>query len=72
MRCSIKPAWHASAALLSVRTGKGYLRFSVANSYENLMSAVERIREFLNTTVLAKVAHSKTKNPTRQVPDRVS
>jgi len=27
--------------------GEGYLRFSVANSYENLMSAVERIREFL-------------------------
>jgi len=27
--------------------GEGYLRFSVANSYENLMAAVERMREFL-------------------------
>ncbi len=27
--------------------GEGYLRFSVANSFDNLMSAVERIREFL-------------------------
>ena len=28
--------------------GEGYLRFSYANSYENLMEAVERIRCFLN------------------------
>jgi aspartate aminotransferase len=27
--------------------GEGYLRFSIANSYENLMAAVERIRTFL-------------------------
>ena len=27
--------------------GEGYLRFSYANSYERLMEAVERIREFL-------------------------
>ena len=27
--------------------GEGYLRFSTANSYENLMEAVERIRRFL-------------------------
>jgi aspartate aminotransferase len=27
--------------------GEGYLRFSIANSYENLMEAVERIRKFL-------------------------
>jgi aspartate aminotransferase len=27
--------------------GEGYLRFSIANSYENLMDAVERIRAFL-------------------------
>jgi aspartate/methionine/tyrosine aminotransferase len=27
--------------------GEGYLRFSVANSLENLMAAVERIRAFL-------------------------
>jgi aspartate/methionine/tyrosine aminotransferase len=27
--------------------GEGYLRFSIANSYENLMAAVERIRAFL-------------------------
>jgi aspartate aminotransferase len=27
--------------------GEGYLRFSVANSYQNLMTAVERIGEFL-------------------------
>ena len=27
--------------------GEGYLRFSVANSNENLMAAIERIREFL-------------------------
>ena len=27
--------------------GTGYLRFSYANSYENLMDAVERIRKFL-------------------------
>ena len=29
------------------RYGEGYLRFSVANSYENLMSAVARIKDFL-------------------------
>ncbi len=27
--------------------GEGYLRFSIANSFENLMAAVERMREFL-------------------------
>lgn len=27
--------------------GEGYLRFSVANSYENLMAAIEQMREFL-------------------------
>jgi aspartate/methionine/tyrosine aminotransferase len=27
--------------------GEGYLRFSIANSFENLMEAVERIRRFL-------------------------
>ena len=27
--------------------GEGYLRFSIANSYENLMEAVERIKNFL-------------------------
>jgi aspartate/methionine/tyrosine aminotransferase len=27
--------------------GEGYLRFSIANSYENLMAAVDRIRAFL-------------------------
>jgi aspartate/methionine/tyrosine aminotransferase len=27
--------------------GEGYLRFSIANSYENLMAAIERIRGFL-------------------------
>jgi len=29
--------------------GEGYLRLSYANSYENLMEAVERIRKFLNS-----------------------
>jgi len=29
--------------------GDGYLRFSIATSYEKLMDAVERIRKFLNT-----------------------
>ena len=29
--------------------GEGYVRFSIANSYENLMAAVERIRTFLAT-----------------------
>jgi aspartate/methionine/tyrosine aminotransferase len=29
------------------RYGEGYLRFSIANSAENLMEAVERIRRFL-------------------------
>jgi len=28
--------------------GEGYIRFSIANSYENLMDAVERIRKFLS------------------------
>jgi len=27
--------------------GEGYVRFSIANSYENLMAAVERIRKFI-------------------------
>jgi aspartate/methionine/tyrosine aminotransferase len=27
--------------------GEGYLRFSIANSYENLMAAIDRIGEFL-------------------------
>ncbi|MCX6635471.1 MAG: pyridoxal phosphate-dependent aminotransferase, partial [Acidobacteria bacterium] len=30
--------------------GEGYLRLSYANSYENLMEAVERIRKFLTRT----------------------
>ena len=30
--------------------GEGYLRFSIANSHEKLMAAVDRIRNFLNTT----------------------
>jgi aspartate aminotransferase len=29
--------------------GEGYLRFSIASSYENLMAAIERIKEFLAT-----------------------
>ena len=29
--------------------GEGYLRFSIANSYENLMGAIERIRKFLTS-----------------------
>jgi aspartate aminotransferase len=28
--------------------GEGYLRFSIANSYENLMAAIDRIRKFLS------------------------
>jgi aspartate aminotransferase len=32
--------------------GEGYVRFSIANSYENLMAAVERIRKFLATQKL--------------------
>jgi aspartate aminotransferase len=27
--------------------GEGYIRFSIANSYENLMAAVDRVRKFL-------------------------
>jgi aspartate/methionine/tyrosine aminotransferase len=27
--------------------GEGYLRFSIANSHENLMAAVDRIRKYL-------------------------
>jgi len=27
--------------------GEGYLRFSIANSYEKLMAAVDRMRDFL-------------------------
>ncbi|MGI8744522.1 MAG: pyridoxal phosphate-dependent aminotransferase [Bryobacteraceae bacterium] len=30
--------------------GEGYLRFSIANSYDNLLAAVERIGEFLSNT----------------------
>ena len=41
----------AGVAALSGATfgeyGEGYLRFSIANSYENLMDAVERMRAFL-------------------------
>ena len=29
--------------------GEGYLRFSIANSYENLMGAIERFRKFLTS-----------------------
>jgi aspartate/methionine/tyrosine aminotransferase len=29
--------------------GEGYLRFSIANSYENLMGAIEQIRKFLTS-----------------------
>jgi aspartate/methionine/tyrosine aminotransferase len=36
--------------------GEGYLRFSIANSYENLMAAIERIGKFLtNVTTAAAV-----------------
>ena len=33
--------------------GEGYLRFSIANSYENLMAAIERIRQFLTSVNVA-------------------
>jgi len=35
--------------------GEGYLRFSIANSYENLMTAIERMRQFLTTVKAASV-----------------
>jgi aspartate aminotransferase len=35
--------------------GEGYLRFSIANSYENLMAAIERMREFLTSVNAASV-----------------
>jgi aspartate/methionine/tyrosine aminotransferase len=44
---------HAGVASLSGTAfgayGEGYLRFSIANSYEKLMAAVERIRQFLKS-----------------------
>ena len=36
--------------------GEGYLRFSIANSYENLAKAVERIGEFLKHSAAIEVA----------------
>ena len=60
--------------------GDGYLRFSIANSYEKLMDAVERIRKFLQvshdsctdvTTAECKatdlVRQFTMKNPTRRL-----
>ena len=44
--------------------GDGYLRFSIANSYEKLMDAVERIRKFL---ARLKIFGRKMKNPTRRL-----
>jgi aspartate aminotransferase len=35
--------------------GEGYLRFSIANSYENLMAAIERMRQFLTSVSAASV-----------------
>ena len=35
--------------------GEGYLRFSIANSYENLMAAIERMRQFLTSVNAASV-----------------
>lgn len=35
--------------------GEGYLRFSIANSYENLMAAIERIGQFLTSVKSASV-----------------
>ncbi len=35
--------------------GEGYLRFSIANSYENLMAAIERMRHFLSSVNAASV-----------------
>ena len=35
--------------------GEGYLRFSIANSYENLMSAIDRVRQFLTNVHAASV-----------------
>jgi aspartate aminotransferase len=35
--------------------GEGYLRFSIANSYENLMAAIERMRQFLSSVNAAAV-----------------
>ena len=35
--------------------GEGYLRFSIANSYENLMAAIERMRQFLTSVKVASV-----------------
>jgi aspartate/methionine/tyrosine aminotransferase len=45
---------HAGVACLSGASfgtaGEGYLRFSYANSYENLLEAVERIRRFMQSS----------------------
>jgi aspartate aminotransferase len=35
--------------------GEGYLRFSIANSHENLMAAIERMRQFLTSVKVASV-----------------
>ena len=52
--------------------GDGYLRFSIANSYEKLMAAVERIREFLTaSTANADKCRSQNEKPDPEAPDRV-
>jgi aspartate aminotransferase len=35
--------------------GEGYLRFSIANSFDNLMAAIERMRQFLTSVKVASV-----------------
>ena len=49
---------HASAGRHSVSSEKWYLRFSYANSFENLMEAVRRMGEWLkqkNQSIVMKV-----------------
>ena len=43
MRCSKRLAWLRFPAPRLAPIGEGYLRFSVANSMENLMEALKRI-----------------------------
>ena len=41
----MRAAWRVSTANVSAPKGDGYLRFSYANSLENITEAVERIRK---------------------------
>ena len=56
MRCWLKAGVAGLSGTAFGAFGEGYLRFSIANSYENLEKAVDRIGAFLKKSPVLETA----------------